>query len=882
MRIGCTDTVRKRASIFLFLTFGMFFYSSSLLAAERQAGSSNQQKITEVKEPLVVELFFGDISVGIQLCYRSHNELWIPFELFQKHAHLPTLTESQSKVQIMTTLGPIDFDPRTLREFEGQKCISFTTLRETLHVHPLFNEFLYAIKILVPWKPLASVKQNRKKAVVQPDIPAPDNSLSFLHIESDISHSFHDDNTHNYLEFETGGRLGDGIWNIMAAGDPSDTFSISRYHWTTLNRHSALRIGTGKSQTYNLLNNLDYTGLQFAWNNRNILQNLDDDFYSDTDVLLNIDRTQRRNIEGTGPPAGIAELRFDGHVVARQRITFDGRFIFRNVRMANDLRITEVYIYERSLLEKPLHVIDYTRSVMNRSLAGNELLFHGAIGHAGTILDEESVPNSMTGFANVLYGLNERITLEGTLQYDPYAQSFDQLFGAVMSIGSRWNTALYTAHSNGHFGADVSVFGHGKTWRFSQRSLWQDKGYGYDEKEQRERHLMRLQAHPFSWLDAFIYGNYTKEDKSVTSRHLLPGGTLHLFPRTRISAIPNDSNGNYRYEVYLRPRRDTDMRLRYEDEVITADIDHDLKNGSKTLQLYHSYAPKNQTHASSIYFNWYLHNNRNNRLRFGASHIHGKFRFSGSWSRDINTGLSFTLSYHDRMFNVNGLSVDDSALFPDDTSRRSVNFYLSWDLGRSNNRFYPINRTAISHTRGGMAGSLKIMTDSKISQSSINDVAILLNGRKLGQRQVGGTFFVGNLRPGIYTVSVDTENLPLELVVEQQYLKVEVNSGTVTEVTIPVFAEYGVAGKVGTASERMFADTPVCILDAEGNTIKQAKTDRFGYYRVDGLRQGNYTARVTATKEDKTGCIAETNFAITNDFLFDIDIVVPESPKIRQ
>ena len=66
-----------------------------------------------------------------------------------------------------------------------------------------------------------------------------------------------------------------------------------------------------------------------------------------------------------------------------------------------------------------------------------------------------------------------------------------------------------------------------------------------------------------------------------------------------------------------------------------------------------------------------------------------------------------------------------------------------------------------------MAGALKIMTDSKISRSQINDVSILLNGRKLGQRQIGGDFFVGNLRPGIYTVSVDPENLPLELVVEQ-------------------------------------------------------------------------------------------------------------------
>ena len=53
-------------------------------------------------------------------------------------------------------------------------------------------------------------------------------------------------------------------------------------------------------------------------------------------------------------------------------------------------------------------------------------------------------------------------------------------------------------------------------------------------------------------------------------------------------------------------------------------------------------------------------------------------------------------------------------------------------------------------------------------------------------------------------------------------------------------------------------------------------TDQFGYYRIDGLRQGSYTARAMTTKEDKPDRIAETNFIITDDFLFEIDIIVPE------
>lgn len=873
MLTECIKWLLKTVSVFLALS--IVFCPSQLIAADIPTSFKNSQESAIENTPLVVELFFNDQSAGIQLCYQGRNDFWIPFELFQKHAHLPRHPERKGNIHYTTTLGSIDFNPETLQEFDGQKCVSFTTLKETFHAHILFNEFLYAIKILIPWRPVTLSKRDRKKVVVTPDIPAPDNSLSFLHIESDISHRFHHE-TQSHFELEAGGRAVDGIWNIMGQGNPAKKLSLSRYHWTTLDRNSALRIGTGTSQMYNLLGNLDYTGLQIAWNNRSILPNIDNVRYSDTDVLLNIDRTQRRTIEGTGPPAGIAELRFDGRVAARQRISFDGRFIFRNVRMATDLRVTEVYLYEHSFLEKPVRIIDYTRSTANRSLEPDEVLFHGAIGREGNLLDDDASPALLTGFTHLLYGLTERMTLEGSFQYNPQAESIDQLLGAVMSIGSRWNTALYAARSNGRFGADATVEGYGKTWRFSQRSLWNEKGFGYDTRERKERHILRLQARPFSWLNTFVYGNYTKENDTVTSRHLLPGGHLYLSPRTRLSAIPDDSDGTYHYEAYLRPRYDTDMRLRYEDKVITANIDHDFRNSNSTLQFIHSYAPANKTHASSAYFNWHPQGYRNNRVQLGASYTRGRFGFTSSWSKDINTGLSFILAYHDNMYHASGLSIDDNAFLPDDTDRRSISFTLSWDLGRSNSRFFPINRTAISHTRGGMAGALKIMTDSRIGQSSINDVAILINGRKLRQQQIGGTFFVGNLKPGIYTVSVDPENLPLELVVEQQSIKVEVQSGAVTEVNIPVYAEYGAAGKVTTASGHALAGVPIRVADSENKTTKQVMTDQFGYYRIDGLRQGSYTARAMTTKEDKPDRIAETNFIITDDFLFEIDIIVPE------
>lgn len=876
---GCNSKIVK--AFLAFLALNTVSFPLALFAVDESISpSSKQQTVTAVTEEqaVVVDLFINDRPAGIQICYESHDDLWVPFELFHKHVDLPAVSENDQIMQFMTSLGPIHFNLSTLQEFEGKQCISFAMLKERFHVHPLFNEYLYTVKILIPWKPVTSSKQKEKKISVTPDISAPGKSLSFLHFETDISHSFQDSNTDHYLELEAGGRIGPGMWDIVTTGNKHDKLSLSQYHWTTLSKNTVLRIGTGTSQIYNLVENPEYTGVQIAWNNRNILQNLDDMHYSDSDALLNIDRTQRRTIEGTGPPGGIAELRFDGRIAARQRISFDGKFIFSNVRMTTDLRITKVYIYEYSTLEQPLRIIDYTQSSANRSLARHEMLFHCAVGRSGNPLDEDySGPTSLTGFTHILYGLNERVTLEGSMQYDPYEKSTDQLLGLIMSVGSRWNTSLYSAQSNGRFGADISIFGYGKNWRVSQRSQWNEKGFGYDTREHKERHIVRLQARPFSWMNAFVYGNYTKENNLVTSKHLLPGGYLHLFPRTRLSIIPDDNDGKYSYEVYLRARRDTDMQFRYEDKIISTNINHDLRNGTNTLQLYHSFAPKNQTHASSVHFNWHPGNSRNDRIQLGASHMHGRFGFSGSWSKEINSGLSAILSYNDNMFNASGLSIEDSPFLSDSYDNHTISLSITWDLGYSGKRFYPINRSAISQTRGGMAGALKIMTDANVSQSSINDVSILLNGRTLGQRQIGGTFFVGNLRPGIYTVSVDPENLPLEMVVERQNIKVEVQSGAVTEVNIPVFTEYGAAGMVCTASEHMLVDVPVSIVDSSGKTVKRTRTDQFGHYRVDGLRQGNYTAKVTTTKEGEPDHVTEKDFTIKKDFLFEIDIIVPES-----
>lgn len=859
------------------------FLLSIIIAPQLFADSPTEKhsallKSTQQKELVVVELLFNNKSAGIHRCYRIEKEFWFPVNLFEEHAHFPTLTTDGVSQRIRTTLGDIVFSSDSIVKFDGIAYISQSALKKNYYVQTLFKQSIHSIKFLVPWRPLTVAKLSRNPPK-PPDIKSPDNTLSFLHLETNASIAF-PETINSYIELETGGRALDGTWDIMVSGDPANKFAPSRYHWTTLNRNTAIRIGTGSSQSYNLLPDVKYTGVQFAWNNRSILPNIDNERYSDSDVLLNIDRTQRRTLEGTGPPAGIAELRIDNSIVARQRIRFDGRYIFRNVRMITDLRIIEVYLYEHSLMKKPVEIIDYTRSVSSRSLSAGELLLHTGAGRAGNILADDNCPDTWTGFSHLLYGLSERITLESMLQHNPRSESADFLFGPVVSIGSRWNAALYGARSNNRYGIDASLFGSGKGWRFSERTQWRQKEFGFSSEERKERHLLRLQINPFSWLNTSLYGNYSKEGDSTSVQYLLPGGTLRLSPQLSVSAYPNDENENYRYEAYAQPRHDTGIRLRYQDKTLTGTIDHDIGRNN-SLQFIHAWAKENGNHASSAYFYWYPGQNRFNRVRLGTSHASGNVGFSASWSNYFKNGLRFAIQYNHDMFNADGLSVEDEPfVFDYFDNERTLSISLSWDLGRSSkNRFYPINRPELSHTRGGLAGSLQIEAGSGISHASINDVKILLNGRRLGQRQAGGNFFIGNLKPGFYTVSVDPEKLPVELVVDRQNISVAIKSGSITEVIIPLHLEYGVAGRIVNPSNRPLSDISVCIVASDGNIFKKGITNQFGYYRVDGLRKGNYTARVTTIGSEGVDVVSEKRFSISNEYLFGIDIVAPGEPS---
>lgn len=869
--------------LFLALCLAFFTFFPCTAPAEETATSNPANKVTIAGttilpdkddrvvipgvEPLLVGLYVNSRLQKEDTIYREKNEYWVPFALFLETTGLKEDGRTESTARYTTSLGVISFNTSSLKTFNSVTCISFSDLRTVFLAMPEFNQPLFAVMMNIPWNPGASGK---RQADV-PDINAPGSSISFIGLEAQGTYDFNSISNKNLL-IASGGRALGGIWNINVDGDPETKMTLSRYNWTTYNRHTAIRLGTSYSESYSLIGSINMTGVQFGWNNRSIIKQLDAEQSYSSDTFLSLDTTQLRTLEGSGPPGSIAELRFDTEVVARQRIKLDGKFIFENVRMSTDLRKTEVYIYERSINEKPIKVINFSQSISTRTLPKGELLVRGGVGKTGNLLDGQAgLIRNTEAFGNIIYGLDKRVTLEAAMQRNTVTETPDILAGTVISAGNSWTTALYGARSNGSYGADLRLEGHYKHWNTAYWGTIHNKNFGMDTKEKYLSHSFRFSANPFQQLGLQAIGRYEKQGDSLMQRYILPAVNWYPASWLSFSATPTDAN-NYHYESGIRIGDHNTFRTTYDKEIVSVDYLRDI-NEYLNLRLLDSYSIDTRNHITNLAVDWYPRKNSNDLLSTAISYSSGSFGISGSWSRYVNTGLRIAMQYSYNMNNAANLNTN--TIIPPVTpaeAQKSIGLTLSWDLGWSNRGFFPVNRSALTLTRGAIAGSLDIANSTKLSSSDINNISIMLNGRQMQQRQIDGSFFIGSLPPGIYRVSVDPDKLPIELVVNQKEIKVEVKSGAVTGLNIPVYAEFGVSGQVTDLNGSGLTNVIVMVTDKENKTVLQTFTNEFGFYRADGLRSGTYSVTIASIDSKPVDNPPKLAFTITDNYLFDLNL----------
>lgn len=848
--------------------------SGTAAAPGPDAASLSAQAATG-PEKLLVGTYIDERPSREVTIYRDDGEYWFPYQIFLGMTGLKEADRTGATARYGTNLGIIAFDTGLLRTFGAERFISFTDLNTVFMAAPMFSQPLFAVLLSRPWRPVSKASPDAHDEIV-PDITAPDGSISYLGIQSDSRYDV-DDGFEERLDLAGAGRVLNGFWYADAVSGTDEGVDLTHYHWSIFNNRFAARIGTGVSGSSSLLGSIGFTGFQAGWDNRSVVRHLDAEQGMGSDLFLSLDTDQSRTIEGSGPPAGIAELRFDGQPVSRQRIPLDGKFVFDNVRMTSDLRKTEVYVYKNSVNEHPISVLDYSQPVSSRSLPAGERLARAGVGLAGNPLDSNEYDRAgAVGFAQVLYGVNDRVTAECAVQSDPDDGSVELLAGVVASPDAHWTGTLYGAAANGALASDIRMEGRYKHWDTNYWGNFRQDGFGSDGSGESLNHAVRAAIYPYRNLQLQLHARHETVDGSPGRRYVLPGVSWAPFSCLGFLITPDDER-DYRYEASFSFADSNRISYTYYDELSTIDYRHEFSDRFD-IRLINDYAASSGKSLSNVALNWYPDANRNDLVETAFSFSDRSCGISGAWVRDINAGFRMQLRYSYNMNSVSSLEMGD--VVQDVETRdpeKRIELSLNWNLGWSGRAFQPVGRSSVSMTRGGIGGSFDIDRQSGPDPAGLDNIGILLDGRQVQQQKSGGTYFIGRLMPGLYTVSVDQENLPPEYVVDRQEQVVEVMNGAVSKVDFPVHAEYGVSGRVTGIDGKGIADAMV-LVEGGGVVTLRSVTDAFGYYRVNGLRRGDYVLSVMSVDGEPAHTTGRREFRIDREYLFDMDLALASPP----
>ena len=102
---------------------------------------------------------------------------------------------------------------------------------------------------------------------------------------------------------------------------------------------------------------------------------------------------------------------------------------------------------------------------------------------------------------------------------------------------------------------------------------------------------------------------------------------------------------------------------------------------------------------------------------------------------------------------------------------------------------------------------------------------------------------------------------------------VEVLAGAVTRADFVVHQSFSVAGNVQCSTGAALEAAALELEGPEGTVIGSAKSDSFGFYRIDGVRPGTYLLR--AWGPGQKGPPVTRRVDVTDDFLFGADVAIP-------
>lgn len=802
--------------------------------------------------PMVVGVIVHHEEVGTLDLRQDDAGYLVPLRPFALLARME-LERLDRSVRLRTPLGPIEIPDEELREREGVLYIRQQTIERTLATPVRFDRALFAITFELPWR-----IDSPDPLMVAPD-PIPDATppgLSLSTIQSDMRYARFDEADSFGSSTLLGGRMADGYWRLRYQDDLEGRQQLRDYSWFTSHEHWLLMAGHQTVRLHPLLSSIEMTGAQLASTNAAL-----DRFgaRSDNGNLISRNVSPVTSIRGPGPAAGIAELWINDRLVQRQMIGLDGSYEFDDVSLpVRQASNVEVRVYDRQDPRTPVAIHEETRNASEFLLDDGVLVQLGGLGRTGNALDSDLQSGESTaGFYQTRYGVSDGFTVEAALQR---TRDRTQLFtGFVSRLGRPFVLSLGASSSGSAAGYRIELDGRLERVRLQARSLATEEEFFGDELRERYEHAVELFYEHAGRFAVGLVGESWKDDLASES-FLLPAFGWRAHRTLSMRGRP-DHYAEYRFDLSYRPLPSTQIQFSTIGSRTLSDFSQRL--GDRFQLGAEASFGADQPSREAAYLSFRGEGRRQPGWSAGATRTDGEPGYLLAGSMQIIPGVAARLQYESDPI-LDEFSTDDSR-------RLLVN--VNADLGLSQGRIHAARSTSIRGDLGGVTGRVRIEADPAFARPTLEGIPVLIDERVATRTQVDGSFFVGALRPGVYRLSIEIGSLPIELVPTSASLNVEIAAAAVTRADFRTHPEFGAAGRVLDASGEPVAELPLLLFDAEERPIRTLTTDRFGLYRVDGLRSGRYTLRpATEIVPPRIPSVPQRVLEIEFEFLFDQDL----------
>ena len=808
----------------------------------------------ELAQPLLVgTIVNGRESATIDI-YREGDQLLLPLRELAAVLGVSITTQPDGSVTLETPLGPARLAATDLREINDLQVVDRERLEAALAATIRFDEREFALLFELPW-PTSAVSEGAAPAptptaALTPDIHAPSATLSTIQV--DLAVTDQAGSRRSSGSTVLGGRIGGGWWRLRHRTDFAGDDELREYAWLRrTGEHSLLQLGHQLVRLHPLLPSVELTGAQVAWTNQDL------DLYRRSAYpgeLLPRNATPIRTFRGPAPPGGIAELRIDGVPVERQVVGLTGTYEFLDVPLDARQATIEVRVYDRANLLTPREIRTEELGVSSLLLQAGRFGLLAGVGGEGNLT--ESQPETAAGFAGYRRGLSDRVTLELAAQRNGHLNRGS--VGVVTELARGLVTAAAASTTDeGAAGFDLELDGHCGEWWLTARSRWLEAGFDEATATNSWDHRGEIRRRIDDTLELGVTGR---------SAHLAAGDTRFLLPT--VSWHPGrklwlrgraTSEGDYQTDLRWTPR----PRI----EVTVSSLDRTLISTAYRASDSWRLALEGELGGGgpdiySVFATWTGPLPWQPSVTTGPRVSDGEVGYRVRASAALAGGVYAVVQIDDAPVPVGTGYLDGG---------RRVFAALSSDLTFFGGHLIPARTGSVRDDRGAIAGRVALPPHTAVERSDLVDVAVLLNGYPGTTTREGGSFYIGDLPPGLYRVALDAEGLPIELVPAGGTIVVEVAAAAVTRVALPVRLEYGLAGRVVDAAGEPVPDVTVTATAADGAVAGRGTTDRFGLYRIDGLPPDTYHLRATGGTGAGTG---DRSTTIVDDYLFGQDIVL--------